>query len=161
MKPCPCGSGLEYANCCEPYITGAKNAPSAEALMRSRYTAYAVGAIDHIIKSCLDTGKNRIDYRETKNWSEKSEWLGLKIISVNKGGPDDNEGTVEFEAAYERDHLKDIHHEKAKFKKKEGLWFYDEGEVFQKTVVRTGAKIGRNEPCTCGSGKKYKHCCGR
>jgi SEC-C motif-containing protein len=79
---------------------------------------------------------------------------------VTKGGPDDTEGVVEFEAQYELNGLKDTHREKARFKKTNGQWLYDEGEVSPVTIVRAGPKIGRNEPCPCGSGKKYKHCCG-
>jgi SEC-C motif-containing protein len=94
-KPCPCGSGRPYAECCEPYITGAKNPPTAEALMRSRYSAYAEHAVDYIIDTCIKNGKDDIDYEQTRNWSEQSKWLGLKIISVEKGGPADTEGAVE------------------------------------------------------------------
>jgi SEC-C motif-containing protein len=161
MKPCPCGSGRPYAECCEPYITGTAQAPTAEALMRSRYTAYAEQAVDYIIDTCIQKDGAGIDVKQTRDWSEKSRWLGLKIISAEKGGPADTEGTVEFEAVYERDGLKDIHHERARFKKQKGRWLYDEGDIVPKTVVRTGPKVGRNEPCPCGSGKKYKHCHGR
>jgi SEC-C motif-containing protein len=117
--------------------------------------------VDYIINTCLRNSKDDIDEKQTRDWSEKSKWLGLNIHTVSKGGPLDNEGTVEFEAAYERDGLKDIHHEQARFKRENGKWFYDEGDVVPKTIVRSGPKIGRNEPCPCGSGKKYKHCCGR
>ena len=161
MKSCPCGSGLSYAGCCEPYINGKKNAPTAEALMRSRYTAYVEHAIEYIVETCSQDEKNRIDFNQTKNWSEKSKWLGLKIISVEKGGPQDTDGTVEFEATYEMENLKELHHEKANFKKVEGRWLYTEGEVKPNTVVRVGRKVGRNEPCPCGSGKKYKLCCAK
>jgi len=68
---------------------------------------------------------------------------------------------VEFEASYEMDRLKDLHHERARFKKNGDKWFYLDGSIVPKTVVRTGPKVGRNDPCPCGSGKKYKHCCGK
>jgi SEC-C motif-containing protein len=129
--------------------------------MRSRYTAYTEHAVDYIINTCIHEEKEAIDEKQTRDWSEKSKWLGLKILQADKGGVLDNEGTVEFEAVYERDGLKDIHHENARFKKQEGKWFYDDGDIVPKTIVRSGPKIGRNEPCPCGSGKKYKHCCGR
>jgi SEC-C motif-containing protein len=161
MNPCPCGSGRAYAECCEPYIAGKAQAPTAEALMRSRYTAYAEHAVDYIIGTCIRKDGSDIDVKQTRDWSEKSRWLGLKIISVEKGGTADTEGTVEFEASYEWEGLKEIHHERARFKKQEGRWFYDEGDIQPKTVVRAGPKVGRNEPCPCGSGKKYKHCHGR
>jgi len=161
MKTCPCNSGLSYGVCCEPYITGAKNAPTAEALMRSRYTAYVEHAIDYIVATCAQDEKDRIDVRQTKAWSEKSKWLGLKILSTEKGGPEDSEGSVEFQALYETDGLRDNHHEKARFKKKDGRWLYENGDIVPKTVIRTGPKVGRNDPCPCGSGKKYKHCCAK
>jgi SEC-C motif-containing protein len=161
VKKCPCGSDLVDTDCCGLYISGKAKAPTAEALMRSRYSAYVEHAVDYIINTCVRRGKNDIDYRQTKNWSEQSSWLGLKIISVEKGGLADSEGTVEFEAVYERDGLKDVHHERAKFKKENDEWLYDDGVVAPQTVVRSSPKVGRNEPCPCGSGKKYKHCCGR
>jgi SEC-C motif-containing protein len=161
MKNCPCGSGRPYSDCCEQYISGKALAPTAEALMRSRYSAYVEHEIDYIINTCVHKGKDDIDYKSTKDWSEQSNWLGLKIISAEKGGVGDTEGTVEFEASYERDGLKDVHHEKAKFKKDTtgAKWLYDEGHITPLTVVRAGPKTGRNDPCPCGSGKKYKHCC--
>jgi SEC-C motif domain protein len=163
MKNCPCGSGREYSDCCGPYISGKANPPTAEALMRSRYSAYVEHEIDYIINTCLHKGKDDIDYKSTKDWSEQSKWLGLKIISLEKSGVTDTEGIVEFEASYMRDGLKDVHHERAKFKKENSAdgskWLYDEGHITPLTVVRTTPKTGRNDPCPCGSGKKYKHCC--
>ena len=156
---CPCGSGKEYADCCERYISGAAPAPTAEALMRSRYTAYAVHAIDYIVSTCVKKSEGDIDIKSTKAWSEKSKWLGLKIVAVEQGGADDTEGTVEFEANYEQNGLRDVYHEKAAFKKQDGVWLYDEGIIEAKTIVRGSPKVGRNEKCPCGSGKKYKYCC--
>jgi SEC-C motif-containing protein len=128
--------------------------------MRSRYTAYVEHSIDYIIGTCIRNEKAEIDLKQTKAWSEKSQWRGLKILSLTKGGPGDTEGTVEFEAAYERDGLKDVHHERARFRKEAGQWLYEDGDIVPKTIVRAAPKVGRNEPCPCGSGKKYKHCCG-
>jgi SEC-C motif-containing protein len=161
MSACPCGSGLSYEECCGPYISGAKNPPTAEALMRSRYTAYVVHDIDYIITTCVSGGSADIDRRETKAWSEQSTWLGLKITAVEQGGVNDTEGTVEFEASYERNGLKDLHHERGRFKKQGDRWMYEDGSVAPVTVVRSSPKVGRNDPCPCGSGKKYKHCHGR
>ena len=158
---CPCGSGSSYADCCQLYIKGKAKAPTAEALMRSRYSAYAEHAVDYIIDTCVHRGENDIDYKSTRNWSERSTWLGLKIISTEKGGLGDSEGTVEFEATYEQDGLKEIHHEMANFKREDGAWLYDSGHVTPRTIVRTSPKVGRNEPCPCGSGKKYKLCHGK
>jgi len=156
---CPCGSGRAYADCCGPVIAGTKKALTAEALMRSRYTSYTKGEIDYILNSCVqDDG---IDPEGTKSWSEKADWKGLKIVRTEKGGPSDSEGVVEFVASYVMDGLKDEHKETARFIKKDGSWLYDSGEVKTATVVRATPKVGRNEPCPCGSGKKYKQCCGK
>ena len=162
MKICPCGSGVSYSECCEQYILGKKLPPTAEALMRSRYSAYVEHNINYIVETCLEKDeKHNIDVKETEEWSQNSTWLGLKILSTSQGGINDEEGIVEFEATYEREGLKDVHHEKASFQKSDGKWYYNEGSVTPKTIVRSSPKVGRNEPCPCGSGKKFKHCCGR
>jgi SEC-C motif-containing protein len=161
MKPCPCGSGLLYAECCEPYITGAADPPTAEALMRSRYSAYVEHAVGYILETCLKQGERDIDEKATRDWSQKSTWRGLRILSVSKGQREDTEGTVEFEARYEQEGREEVHHEAGRFKKQNGRWWYEDGKVIPHTVVRATPKVGRNEPCPCGSGKKYKHCCGK
>jgi SEC-C motif-containing protein len=126
--------------------------------MRSRYSAYVKHEIDYILDTCV---KRDNDPKPTREWSEQSTWLGLKIVSVDKGGEGDDEGTVEFEASYERGGVKELHHETARFKKEAGRWLYRDGKMASSTFVRPSPKIGRNESCPCGSGKKYKHCCGR
>ena len=73
----------------------------------------------------------------------------------------EDEAIVEFEATYTQKGIRDIHHEIAGFRKIDGEWLYSEGLLRPTTVVREGKKVGRNEPCPCGSGKKYKQCCGR
>jgi SEC-C motif-containing protein len=129
--------------------------------MRSRYSAYAKHEVDHIVATCVRNGERDIDVEQTRRWSEKSQWLGLKIVSSEKGSPSDTEGTVEFIASYVMDGLKDEHRERAKFVRKDGDWLYDDGEIVPTTIVRSTPKVGRNDPCSCGSGKKYKHCCGK
>ena len=162
QKQCPCGSGKLFADCCGPVIAGKTAAKTAESLMRARYSAYVTHDIDFIVSSCAhEKGENNIDTEETRRWSEESEWLGLKIINTEKGGENDTQGIVEFSAAYSRKGLKDVHKEKAEFVKENGRWLYKTGTITPVTIVREGKKPGRNESCPCGSGKKYKHCCGR
>lgn len=160
MNECPCGSGRAYSDCCEPIISGKTTAPSAESLMRSRYSAYVKREIDWLMKSCVG-GDEGVDREATRRWAEESEWLGLRILSVEKGGSADDSGIVEFEASYVQGGLRDRHHERAKFVKKDGVWLYDEGEIVPETIVRAAPKVGRNDPCPCGSGKKFKQCHGR
>jgi SEC-C motif-containing protein len=130
--------------------------------MRSRYSAYAEHAVDYIIATCIrEKGREAIDVKQTRDWSEQSAWLGLRILALTGGGTGDDEGVVEFEATYERNGLRDVHHERARFRRVDGQWFYEDGEVAPQTIIRSGPKVGRNDPCPCGSGKKYKHCHGR
>jgi SEC-C motif-containing protein len=161
MENCPCGSGRRYDDCCGPYISGKAKAPTAEALMRARYSAYATGAVDFIVSSCLrEEGDGGLDVEATKKWSEGSRWLGLKILRTDKGGTMDDKGVVEFVASYEQAGMHEEHHEVGGFVKKDGTWLYESGDVIPTTISRTGPKVGRNDPCPCGSGKKYKKCCG-
>jgi SEC-C motif-containing protein len=160
MAECPCGSGRDYENCCAPYISKKAAAPTAEILMRARYSAYALGAIDFIVDTCVRDDDHGIDIEATKRWSEKSTWIGLKILRSEKGGASDSEGKVEFTATFVKDGLREEHHEISNFVRKDGAWLFEEGEVVPTTIVREGAKVGRNEMCPCGSGKKYKKCCG-
>lgn len=159
---CPCDSGKKYSECCEPIITGTGSAATAEALMRSRYTAYVKHEIEYIAHSCVrETEENEIDMEETRKWSQESIWHGLKILRTEKGKETDTEGVVEFTADYTRKGIRDVHHETANFKKINGVWVYNNGVLTTTTVVREGPKVGRNEKCPCGSGKKYKQCCGK
>ena len=160
---CPCGSGKTYAECCEPIIKGSKDAPTAESLMRARYTSYVKHEIDFIINSCEEGEKiAEIDRKATEQWSKESTWHGLKILNTQKGQEADDEGLVDCEASdTDKNHLNEIHHEHAYCKTVNGKWLYEVGDVKPMTVVREGKKIGRNDPCPCGSGKKYKKCCGR
>jgi SEC-C motif-containing protein len=161
MELCPCGSGKSYAECCEPIIKGKIKAPTPEALMRSRYSAYAKTEVEHVIKSTAPEQRKGLDENATRAWSQNSQWTGLEIVSTEKGGPDDDTGSVEFIATYTEGGVAKRHHEKGLFRKIRGSWYYEDGEmVKQQPVVREEPKVGRNDPCPCGSGKKYKKCCG-
>ena len=161
-EKCPCGSGKTYAACCKKIISGEKKAETPEELMRSRYSAYAKAEIDHILNSTHPEQRESNDREEIRKWSEKSEWLGLEIIRCERGGKEDQDGTVEFIARYADHGVNLEHHEIAEFRRDNGEWFFYDGKMVpQKPFVRTEPKIGRNDPCPCGSGKKYKKCCGK
>ena len=161
---CPCGSGLAYADCCEPVIAGVRPALTAEALMRARYAAYARAEIDFLLSSLHPSARDGHDEKAVRDWAENSRWLGLTILSTEAGGEQDDTGAVEFEAtyAYGEEGRPRRHHERAEFTREGGAWFFIHGApVKEKPVVREEPKIGRNDPCACGSGKKYKKCCGQ
>ncbi len=157
---CPCGSKLEYKDCCGPFIDQKKLAPTAEALMRSRYTAYVVGKVEHLEYTLDDKGRESFDLESTREWSENTKWNELEVVSVERGGVDDDDGVVEFMARYEMDDQQLEHHERASFKKEDGRWAFIEGRVIGRDPYRRDEpKVGRNDPCPCGSGKKFKKCC--
>src|ERR1035437_9221144 len=97
MRNCPCGSGLSYEACCGPIIGGAP-APTAEALMRSRYSAYVKHEIGHLERTLSVTERKDFEAEGAKRWAENSEWLGLAILRTEKGGVDDTEGLGEVSA---------------------------------------------------------------
>ena len=160
MDFCPCGSLKQYQSCCEPYITRAVSAPTAELLMRARYTAYAKGAIPFILETTLEEKRKECDEKAIRDWSLNSQWHKLEIISTSGGGEDQSEGIVEFIAHFTEYGVKKNLHEKGTFKKLNGIWYYVDGTIEkQQPFTRAEEKISRNDPCHCGSGKKYKKCC--
>lgn len=161
-EPCPCGSGLAFSQCCEPIITGQKQAETAEALMRSRYTGYATQAIDHLGASLKAKDRTSFDAEAAREWSANATWDSLEILRTEEGGQNDQEGLVEFKAHYSLEGEAREHHEQASFLREQGQWVYSEGRIVGHDPYRRSTpKTGRNEPCPCGSGRKYKKCCGR
>lgn len=162
MQPteqCPCGSGASLGACCGPIIGGTP-AATAEALMRSRYTAYVIEEIDHIARTHSSEDSETFDQAEAESLARSAEWLGLEIQATSGGGEADETGTVEFATRYKKDGQLHVHHEKSEFRREDGKWVYVDGEMNPKGAPRRVDKVGRNEPCPCGSGKKYKKCCG-
>ena len=160
--PCPCGSELALSACCGPIVSGELLAPTAEALMRSRYTAYALGDMAHLKRSLDPRWHASFDEPGAKEWSEKATWKGLTVLAAKAGSETDDEGEVEFVARFEMDGEEQQMRERARFRKKNGEWRYLDGKVksTQEPVVASGPKVGRNDLCPCGSGKKFKKCCG-
>jgi SEC-C motif domain protein len=159
---CVCGLEPSTEKCCGRYIHGGQKPPTAEALMRSRYSAYVLGEIDYIVATHDPERRHEVDPTGAREWSKDSEWEGLTIHRVERGGVEDQDGVVEFTARYVRDGHLVPHREHATFRRVDGDWFYVDGDILKpKPVVREGRKVGRNEVCPCGSGKKYKKCHGR
>ncbi len=156
---CPCGSHQNYSACCEPFHLGKSAPDTAEKLMRSRYAAYAAGQIDYIDQTNDPASKDAFDREAALEWSKGSEWVSLEIVSTRDGLAGDTEGEVEFKANYKRGEEEFVHHEHSLFNKIKGKWFYMDGKDIRTPERRTEPKIGRNDPCSCGSGKKYKKCC--
>ena len=161
MDTCPCGSNVSYEECCQPLIKGERPALTAEQLMRARYSAYAMKEIGYLLSSLHPDHRSDFDEKTTRAWAESSEWHKLEIVNTIGGEAEDIEGKVEFIATYTDKGTKREHRELSAFKKEDGTWYLVNGEVQPpKPVVRATPKTGRNDPCPCGSGKKFKKCCG-
>lgn len=158
---CPCGKEEKAASCCEPVIQGKRRAKTAEELMRARYTAFSRGEVDFILSSHHSKTREQVKREEVEEWSKSSDWLGLKVLETSAGGPDDNEGVVIFHAKYLSEGKEHDHLEHSQFERENGEWkFLDAQGLQQGPLRREGPKVGRNDPCTCGSGKKFKKCHG-
>lgn len=154
---------LSYEACCQPILDKKKKAPTAEALMRSRYSAYVVKNIDFIDETQVQVANEVYNKEEALKWAESSDWMGLEIVKTQKGEENDSTGIVEFVAHYkDKASGTDLrHHETSTFTKSEGEWKFKSGQIHgAEPVRRLEPKIGRNDPCSCGSGKKFKKCCG-
>ncbi|MBY0516329.1 MAG: SEC-C domain-containing protein [Bacteriovoracaceae bacterium] len=167
MSACPCrvldATSKSYEDCCAPLHLGKSQASTPEQLMRARYSAYVKKTIPFIAETQLTEVAEEFDQKEAEKWAESADWKGLKILSTKKGGPADNDGIVEFEAHYtDKASGKDlIHKETSLFHKVSGKWLFKEGVIAgAQAFKRLEPKIGRNDPCSCGSGKKFKKCCG-
>jgi SEC-C motif domain protein len=157
---CPCGSAAVYLRCCGQYHEGAP-APTALALMRSRYVAYVRKNIDYIFATSDPVARKNVDRAGTLAWAEACTWTGLTILSTEDGDVGDKEGLVEFVATFEMNGKPQELHELSRFRNLNGRWYYIDAVPKRGSTVRLSEpKPERNAPCACGSGKKYKRCHG-
>jgi len=159
MTICPCGSGQTLGDCCGPLINGAP-APTAEALMRSRYSALVLGEISYLADTLSPDIRADFDQIEAENTARDAQWLGLDVRAITGGLESDDSGSVEFVARFKLQGKARVHHELSEFAREDGHWICVGGQVDPKGPPRQATNVGRNDPCPCGSGKKYKKCCG-
>lgn len=159
MTVCPCGSSFDFAQCCEPLHLGQKVAQTAEQLMRSRYSAYALGHIDYIVHTTVPAQQSLLDVPAITAWSQQNQWLGLEVLKhIAKIGK--RHAQVEFRARFKDKQFKDnnssaateqVHQELSAFVLHAGRWYF-----LDPTVDTT---LSLKSPCLCLSGQKFKHCC--
>ncbi len=148
---CPCQSGLDFQSCCGPLIAGIRPARLPVELMRSRYSAFALGNVDYLIAT-WHPDCNAVQWRsEISGNFANTQWLGLAILQTTEIKQSD-EGYVEFIARFfdKAKQRPGFIHERSRFVRMAERWYYVDG------VHKLPA---RNDPCPCGSGKKYKKCC--
>ena len=116
---CPCLSGLPYAECCEPLHRGEIAAPTAEQLMRSRFSAFAVGDADYLLTTWHPSTRPA-----TLELDSELRWYRLDILDRAAGGPLDAHGEVEFEAFWRSPEAHGSQRERSRFIRERGQWFY-------------------------------------
>lgn len=163
---CPCCSGRGFALCCGPFLNGDASAPTAEALMRSRYTAFATRNAAYLADTLAPEARSAGEGDEIVESLATREWLNLIILDVARGGAGDRDGFVDFVAVSRAKRLGFMAggggsriepvqmHERSFFRRDAGRWYYVEGEM------RPDHKPKPNAPCWCGSGRKFKLCHG-
>lgn len=131
---------------------------TARALLEARYQAFVEGQIDFILNTHHPETREQVDRQSIEAWSSQSKWEGLSIESEKV---EEDKAYITFTVRYSKDNQTVNHREYAEFRKVDGQWYYFDS-VFPKpeTIRRDGEKIGRNDPCSCGSGKKFKKCHG-
>ncbi len=153
---CLCGSGVIYQQCCGLFHSGEKIPLTAEGLMRSRYTAYVLRNVSYLQETWdVNSRPTTIDFSK-----EKIEWVGLEITDIKKGKSKDSKGVVAFKAFYSVDGEQCVMNEISRFTKINGCWFYLDGIIKSMGKIDMQTNQGRNMLCSCGSGKKFKRCCG-
>ncbi|AOA59692.1 YchJ family protein [Acinetobacter larvae] len=148
-KACPCGHA-SYQQCCQVLHLGQQHASSAAQLMRSRYSAYALGLVDYICDTTALGQQQALDRAAIQQWSERNRWLALELLE-QQAHPDKRHAFVSFNAHYHDGQHAQLHHERSAFVLQQGRWYFLDPTVTQQRTQK--------QPCICGSNKKFKHCC--
>lgn len=146
---CPCQSNKSYEDCCGRFYTHAQFPETAEQLMRSRYAAYVLKNVPYIVDTTVPSQQALLNVQAIQAWAENTQWLGLQIL--NTESLTKTQSAVEFNAVFQGEEGEQTHHERSIFVKIDGRWYFVDPTVPLPTM---------KQPCVCGSGKKFKHCCG-
>ncbi|MDU7785105.1 MAG: YchJ family protein [Aggregatibacter aphrophilus] len=146
---CPCQSNKSYEDCCGCFHTHARFPETAEQLMRSRYAAYVLKNVPYIVETTVPSQQALLNVQAIQAWAENTQWLGLQILKTETLTK--LQSAVEFHAVFQCEEGEQTHHERSIFVKIDGRWYF---------VDPTVPLPMMKQPCVCGSGKKFKHCCG-
>lgn len=157
MNVCPCDPQSSFEQCCGPFITDGLSAPTPEALVRSRYSAFAMRTLDYIERTHAPEVRDDFNRAEAERIAKDLDWQGLDIVSTTSqvDGVD-----VEYVIRIRQSNRIVSKSSISRFRQEDGEWLLVSSRSGQKVADQRLVKVGRNDPCTCGSGKKYKKCCG-
>ena len=166
IQTCPCqitptsdtvSTLLAYSDCCQPYHDDMKKADTAERLMRTRYSAFVLVKPEYIIKTTLPAQQALLDIKAIEVWAKENDWAGLKIVKhTPKIGK--NHAQVEFKAYFNTPDGLQAHHELSVFVKIKNKAANNANWYFLDPTV--SMSVTQKQPCICGSGEKFKRCCG-
>lgn len=146
---CPCQSNKSYEDCCGRFHTHAQFPETAEQLMRSRYASYVLKNVPYIVDTTVPSQQALLNVQAIQAWAENTQWLGLQILKTETLSK--FQSAVEFNAVFQGEEGEQTHHERSIFVKIDDRWYFVDPTVPLPTM---------KQPCVCGSGKKFKHCCG-
>ena len=174
-QTCPCqinpsssaiSSPLLYKDCCQPfhdriYDSEDNKADTAERLMRTRYSAFVLVKPEYIVKTTLPTQQDFLDIEAIESWAKETDWAGLEIVThTPKLGK--RHAQVEFKAYFNttdgKEQKQQAHHELSAFVKTKNKATNDASWYFLDPTV--SISVTQKQPCICGSGEKFKRCCG-
>ena len=146
---CPCQSNKSYEDCCGRFHTHAQFPETAEQLMRSRSASYVLKNVPDIVDTTVPSQQALLNVQAIQAWAENTQWLGLQILKTETLSK--FQSAVEFNAVFQGEEGEQTHHERSIFVKIDDRWYFVDPTVPLPTM---------KQPCVCGSGKKFKHCCG-
>ncbi|MDN5800929.1 MAG: YchJ family protein [Psychrobacter sp.] len=160
MQTCPCqinptsdnlSTLLAYKDCCQPYHDGINKADTAERLMRTRYSAFVLVKPDYIVATTVPAQQNFLDIKAIESWARETDWAGLEIVAhTPKLGK--RHAQVDFKAYFNTPDGTQAHQELSSFVKVNERWYFLDPTV--------SMSVTQKQPCICGSGEKFKRCCG-
>lgn len=186
-QPCFCGSNCNFTACCQPYIDKVKPVETAEQLMRSRFSAYALGNAQYIYDTYAKSSRAAQSVEDINDWSRSCIWLALNIYPVANNPIKTTEQFVEFSVFYITNNILYELQENSRFILEDNIdihenviknieltsttplkqWRYIDGDIIAHNKL---ANIKRNRLCPCNhypstwkieKGKKFKQCCGK
>ncbi len=128
-RPCPCTSKKPYDRCCGPFHAGTAVPETAELLMRSRFSAYALAKADYLIATRPEAKRADENREELTAYCKSVQAVGLKIVGKEKGGREDETGIVTFHASLQSNGRRTLHIETSTFARENGRWVYVDGVV--------------------------------
>jgi len=168
IQTCPCqinpslnaiSLALLYKDCCQPYHDDINKADSAERLMRTRYSAFVLVKPDYIVKTTLPAQQALLDINSIESWAKETDWAGLEIVAhTPKLGK--RHSQVEFKAYFKTPDGLQAHHELSAFIKIKDNSTSEKNERWYFLDPTVSMTMSQKQPCICGSGEKFKRCCG-